>query len=190
MQPLGRSSPRGVSIIESVIAMAVLSIGILGLSGLQTVAVRANGLGQRMQVANELANDFLENARRASYTSTLLASRASVTSTTDPAVTVFWDLGRKDVLTNKPSFSEKPGDTNALTAGALGSTYQGLSGDVDKNGSWTFVRYWNVFDVDLANAGVAQGKLVQVIVRWREPGVGQRQVTASTFRANPAAFFQ
>lgn len=179
----------GFSIVEALVGLVVLSIGSLGLTALQLHAVRATTFAASVVQATELASDLTENAKRWPYGDARLVARAAVQSTTDAAVTAFWDPGR-GALPQKASFGEKPGDPDADTAGALGANYQGLSGDVARDGSWMFRRYWNVFDVDLNGSGVAQGKLVQVIVRWREPGVGERQVTVSTYKANVGALFQ
>src|SRR5205823_4237316 len=70
---------------------------------------------------------------------------------------------------------------NAITA----TNYQGVMSPVDTSlplaEQTIFTRYWNVFNVDLVNAGSAQGKLVQIVVRWKEPNFGYRSVTNSFF---------
>ena len=51
-----------------------------------------------------------------------------------------------------------------------------------------FQRYWNVFLIDLNGSGAAQGTLVQVIVRWKEPNFGYRQVNTSFYKYDPTGF--
>jgi hypothetical protein len=68
--------------------------------------------------------------------------------------------------------------------------FQGLNPDVNMDGSPDFFRYWTVFDANLTGGTVDDGKFVQIIVRWRDPSFGYRQVAVSTFVVNPAAAAQ
>ena len=187
---------RGATIIEAMVSLVVLAIGMLGLASLQIVGVRANFFGKQLGTASELALDLAEGAARWDYTDARLAPNvpASVNSTNDSTVTARWDLGRADAVpsTAKHQFGEMPGDTNCTTANALAlgtTTYKGLSGDVLRDASYQFRRYWTVYNVDFSNLGTPQGKLVQIVVRWKEPGLGWRQVQMSSYIPNPTAGF-
>ena len=160
--------------IEALISIVIVLIGLLGLASLQTTVVRANRFGRRMAQASALAVDLEGNVRRWAYTDARLAAATTVNSLSDSSITGGWDLGRAATPSYTPGFS----DTNI-------GTYQGLSVDIDGDGVADFTRYWNVFAVDLAGTGTANGKLVQIIVRWKEPVVGYRQVVSSTFKMNP-----
>jgi hypothetical protein len=99
-------------------------------------------------------------------------------------------MGNRASSSYTAQYSDKALDSNASTPAALGAGYQGLSSDVDGDGVADFTRYWNVFRVNMGAGGAENGKLVQIIVRWKEPGFGYRQVTTSTFKHNPAYIFQ
>jgi type IV pilus modification protein PilV len=196
MRRAHRRGERGFTILEAFIALVVLVIGLLGMASLQVVAVRANHLGSRMAFASSLSRDLLENMQRWDYGDPRLASTVNITSTADTAVASRWDLGRSSPMSTKldgtavvkPMYSDNLGDSsgNASNLGALtlsSSRWDGASSDNDGDGTPDFTRYWNVFNL----SGPAQGRLVQVIVRWKEPAFGYRQIVASTFKADPAA---
>ena len=182
------TSPRGFTLIESFMALTVLSIGLLGLASLQVVGVRANSFGKKLAQADQLARDLAENVERWDYSDARLNALQTVTTTTDPAILARWDLGRATTVpaSSMPEFGEVAGDTNAINAGALGA-YTGIVTPVDSNNVPLFNRYWTVYGVDLAGTGSPQGKLIQIVVRWQEANLGERQITMSTYKPNPAA---
>ena len=189
---------RGATIIEAMVSLVVLAIGMLGLASLQIVGVRANFFGKQLGTASELALDLAEGSARWDYTDARLAPTGpTISSTSATQVTDRWDLFRADAVpsTAKHQFGEAPTSvdpSNALTPSALAlgaTTYKGLSGDVLRDGSYQFRRYWTVYNVDFSALGTPQGKLVQIVVRWKEPGLGWRQVKMSSYIPNPSAGF-
>jgi len=60
---------------------------------------------------------------------------------------------------------------------------------VNRDGVPDFIRYWNVYAIDLASSGTPNGLFIQIIVRWKQPGFGYRQITASKFKRNPTNVF-
>jgi type IV pilus modification protein PilV len=188
MSPM-RSSPRGSSLIESVIAMSVVLVGLMGFATLQISTARAGGESRRGTMAAAIGQDMLENMKQWSYTDTRLNPRATVTSLDDKEIKDRWDMGRDTSAPVKQQFSDATTDANATSADALGS-YRGISADVDLDGNRDFIRYWTVTAIDLGGTGTPNGKLIQVTVRWKEPGAGFKQHTVSTFRANPQAMLK
>ena len=182
------TSPRGFTLIESFMALTVLSIGLLGLASLQVVGVRANTFAKKMAQADQLARDLSENTERWAYNDARLTSLQTVLTTSDPAVVARWNLGSATAVpvSSMPEYGEVAGDTNATTSGALGA-YTGIVTPVDSNSKPLFNRYWTVYGLDLAGTGTPQGKLIQIIVRWQEPNLGERQITMSTYKPDPAA---
>lgn len=187
-----RRMDRGFSLIEGMIAIVIMLIGLLGLASLQVVGVRANSFGRHMQQASMLASDLAENIERWDYNDTRISpttlrtwnvSNSSDTSTMDSK----YDLGRADAPSLTSDFSDKVGDSKATVANALGTTYAGLSSDTDGDGTPDFVRYWNVWGTTINAAEGVTGKTIQIIVRWKEPGFGWRQITTLTFKAIPNA---
>jgi prepilin-type N-terminal cleavage/methylation domain-containing protein len=176
---------RGFSLIETMLAIAILSFGMLGIAAVQVIAIRSKNFSANMSTASQLARDLAENVVRWSFTDARLNPLKLVTSATDQTVAQHWDMGRTDIVQSSAlaEFGETVGDPNATTTGLLAANYQGLVTPT------TFHRYWNVYGLDIAGTGTAQGKLVQIIVRWLEPGVGQRQVALSTYVADSAALW-
>jgi type IV pilus assembly protein PilV len=54
---------RGFTLLEVMITVAILAVGLLGLAGLQIVAIKGNSFGQQMTVASTLAQNQLEMLR-------------------------------------------------------------------------------------------------------------------------------
>jgi hypothetical protein len=179
-----RCAERGTTLIEAMAAMSIVLVGLLGFMGLQLVTSRANVFNKRMSQATALASDLAENTKRWTYIDARLspAGMEVVTATNHAKVQPGWDLGRAEAPSPAPQFDDAD----------LGTTYQGLPVDTDGDSKPEFTRYWNVYGVDLggAGSGTPSGKLVQIIVRWKEPGLGYRQVTSMSFKPNPAFIFQ
>jgi len=178
--------------IESMITMVVLIIAFLGFATLQLVGVQANYFGDRLVQASQLATDLAENVRRWPYTDPRLTPLSTITgpsAISDPSITGNWDLGTSLATSSKVQYSDLANDPNATNPGALGTNYQGFSSDVNGDGVPDFTRYWNVYAIDLSNSGTPNGVLVQIIVRWKQPGFGYRQVTATAFKSNPTSVF-
>lgn len=174
-------------------SLTVLSIALVGVLILQVLAVRSNHMARELGVATSLGRDLVENIGTWAYNDPRLATTTSVTSPTNAAVLARSDLGRATTVTDsakKPHFGELAG-TNALSNDALrsgGVAYDGLSPDIDRDGRPDFERYWSVFRLDPTGSGTEEGKLVVVVVRWFEGGLGYRQIVQTTFRSNAGAF--
>lgn len=182
-------STRGFTLIEAMISMAVLLVSVLALASMQVMGSRTNRFGDRMVQASALATDLAGNVQRWSYDDTRLNLLSTVNSADDPAIQNKWDLGRAAATSYTVEYSDLAGDTNATTAGALGTSYLGLSSNVDRTGAPDFIRYWNVYGINLTGGSGEDGKLVQIIVRWKEPGIGYHQVTQSSYKRNPGKVF-
>ena len=186
-----RRGERGFSIIEGLVAAVIMLVGLLGLASLQIVGVRATHFGKKMAFASQLALDLAQQAERWNYAAESapggrLIPLALVTSTSAASVQATWDWSgaTHSGFQYTPEYAEQ--NDAATYRSALGA-WSGLSAvalDPDLR------RYWNVYDVDLLNTGNAQGKLVQIIVVWKEPNLGWRQITSSVYLSNPAAALQ
>jgi type IV pilus assembly protein PilV len=55
---------RGFTLLEVMITVVILAIGLLGLAGLQIVAIKGNSFGQQMTAASTLAQNQLETLRQ------------------------------------------------------------------------------------------------------------------------------
>lgn len=184
--PAGRH--QGFTLIEVLISMSILLVSILALASLQIIGSKSNRTADRMMQASAMATDLAENVRRWSYKDTRLNTSVTVNSLSSPTITSNWDMGTAAATSYTAMYGE-PNDTNAITPSALGTSYQGLSPNVDGTGV-AFFRYYNVYSVDLNSSGIANGLLIQIIVRWKEPGFGYRQLTATEYKWNPATMSQ
>ena len=61
-------SQAGVSLVEVLVAVVVLSIGLLGVAMMQYMAIGGNAFGREMQVATELGQELLEQTKSTIYT--------------------------------------------------------------------------------------------------------------------------
>lgn len=185
-----RPPSRGFTLVEALVASAILMIALAALLPLQVMGARINRFSERTLDATMLATDLSENITRWAYTDARLTPLLTVSSFSDSAIAGRWDMGTSAQASQTAEFSDSPiQDPNAATYAALGSTYQGLSSDVDGDGSPDFTRYWNVYAVDATGSGTPSGKLIQIIVRWNQPQVGWHQVVVTTFKRNPANLF-
>ncbi|NWF51895.1 MAG: prepilin-type N-terminal cleavage/methylation domain-containing protein [Nitrospirae bacterium] len=57
----------GITLIEVLIAIVILTIGILGIAILQYMAIGGNAFGREMQIATNLAQGFLEITRSTTF---------------------------------------------------------------------------------------------------------------------------
>jgi type IV pilus modification protein PilV len=196
---------RGFSLIESMVASLVMLIGLLGLAGLQITATRANHLGKRMAQASLLAQDLVQNMKVWQYSDARLspqagaspAHTASYSDTNHADIAKFWELQNSQALKSNVdgsavTFDCSDGPDGAALVSQLAANYAGVLSPVDTTlptGEQTiYQRYWNVFLVDLTGTGTPQGKLVQVVVRWKEPNFGYRQVNTSFYKYDPSGF--
>jgi prepilin-type N-terminal cleavage/methylation domain-containing protein len=198
---------RGFSLIEAMVASVIMLVGLLGLAGLQIVGMRANNLGKRMAQASLLAQDLAQQMQLWQYSDARLTPQATAspshtgiyTDSNHADIAKYWQLLNTAALNSAVDGSSVKFDCTDGAAGAaavnqLNANYTGVLSPVDTSlavGEQTiFQRYWNVFLMDTKGLGFAEGKLVQVMVRWKEPNFGYRQVTTSFFKADSTRFNQ
>ena len=200
MRPTDRHRhDRGFSLIEAMMASVVMLVGLLGLAGLQVVGMRANNVGKRMAQASLLAQDLVQNMQLWSYGDARLAPVNNCVTpcgnTNGTAQTQYLSLpntassGWGGVKFDYTDSTDSTGASNLID---LSTNYEGVLTPIDPSlpaaEQKIFSRYWNVFNIDLIASGTAQGKLVQVMVRWKEPNLGYRQVIQSFYKYDPSKF--
>ena len=208
---------RGFSLIEAMVASVIMLVGLLGLAGLQIVGMRANNLGKRMAQASLLAQDLAQQMQLWQYADARLSPQASAspahtgiyTDSNHADIAKSWQLQNTATLSSAVdgsavTFDCTDGASGAAAVNQLNANYTGVLSPVDTSlaaGEQTvYQRYWNVFLLDTKGLGFAEGKLVQIVVRWREARPGgdtaatrtplYRQVTTSFFKADPTRFNQ
>lgn len=161
-----RSSARGFTLIEALLAMAVVTIGAAGMMSLLSTGLALNGDARRMTRAVAIAQDLMNQIELWPYNDSRLAAGAKAgDDITDDAGTY--------ETSDTPVCDHSDAD--------LGTTFMGIPtaelGDL-------YQRYWNVAYVDDSNLNsVSDGVRVAVIVRWRH-GSTWRRVVLTGFKPN------
>lgn len=166
------TTQRGLTLVESLVAMAVLMIGAMGLVGLNRQGIRLNADGRRMTRAVNVAQDLLGQVETWAYDDPRLANRTTSN-----------DVDYADAAYAFEGASFDPDHAEAdLTAG--GTEWLGLPTADLATGSYE--RYWNVSELDDQNGnGIPDGRRIAVIVRWPQ-GAGFRRIVLHAAKLNPA----
>ncbi len=183
---------RGLSLVETMVSMAVLAIGVLGVAQMQVMASAQNGIARRTSRAAAIARDFVETAMRWEYTDPRLnpaaVCNAVIAIPSDqnppPAGETYLGTAKAPGLTMQftATPSSNPNATNegtvadGLTAGATVYTgaaqtgpNQGLLGDSMRDG---YQLMWSVRLIDTDpnvqgyDNGACEAKQVYVVVRY------------------------
>jgi type IV pilus assembly protein PilV len=96
------------------ITMVILAIGLLGLAGLQIIAIKGNSYGQQMTVASTMAQNQLEQMRQGAVA--LVTSNDFVTDSNGITYTRTWT-----VTPNTPNQNMNTVEIDVSWAGPLGS---------------------------------------------------------------------
>jgi prepilin-type N-terminal cleavage/methylation domain-containing protein len=171
-----RRSGRGFTLLESVIAMAVLLIGAAGMLGLQVQGIRMDGDARRITRASAIAQDLMNQVALWPWGDPRLGD---ATGLDDTRLATLGDPGFAFEASPPPAASFSDAD---LTTG--GTTWHGIpTADIAAAG---YQRYWNVAYVDDSNSnGVPDSVRVAVIVRY-PAGAGFRRVVLLGTKINPA----
>lgn len=68
---------KGLTLIEALIALTILSIGLLGVALMQVISISGNTYSREMAVATELGQDMLETLNAMQYGASALAGTVS-----------------------------------------------------------------------------------------------------------------
>ena len=83
-RPVGRDRERGLTLLEVMVALVILAIGLLALSGMQLMTIQKNGSSFRSTTAVSLADQRLQQLKNLSFSDPSLTAG----SHTDTALTV------------------------------------------------------------------------------------------------------
>jgi type IV pilus assembly protein PilV len=70
----------GFTLVESMLTLAIMSVGLLALAGLQITALRGNDLSRRMTTAVSIAEQRLEQLKNTPYTNIQAEATSAVTA--------------------------------------------------------------------------------------------------------------
>jgi hypothetical protein len=179
-------SQRGTTLLEAMIAMVVLLIGAIGVTGAHRQGLRLASDARRITRASAIAQDLVDQIALWPYTDPRLWQANAGNDG------VIGDPGQAFETTADVAGLCDRGETvsgtllnGGLTAG--GTTWNGIPGGVISSYSPPFERYWNVSYVDDDDGdGVWDAVRIAVIVRWGDPESGYRRIVTFTSKANPA----
>jgi prepilin-type N-terminal cleavage/methylation domain-containing protein len=154
----GARPPRGVTLLEAMLAMAIVAIGATGTIAAHLFQVSRNAEARRISEATALAQDLVENMSLWAWNDVRL---------TDTQVSNNDDLGDTARAFEGNTFVADHAEADLATGP---SPWTGLPARAG------FERYWNV-------ARVGTQSRIAVIVRWPQ-GSGWRRVVAFTSRAD------
>lgn len=187
----------GFTILEALIAMALLTIGIMGMMSLNTTGQRINADARQMTRATAIAQDLLGQIMLWDYDDARLAAGAT---------------GGADIADDAHAF-EGEGPTYDHSDGELWTKVdaetdlqsridqaKALDPDADVSGYTAqdvnfygipnadvlghYQRYWNVsYEDDSNDNGIWDGVRIAVIVRWKQSG-SWRRVVLTGFKPN------
>jgi type IV pilus assembly protein PilV len=70
----------GFTLVESMLTLAIMSVGLLALAGLQITALRGNDLSRRMTTAVSIAEQNIEQLKNTPYTNIQTEAASEVTA--------------------------------------------------------------------------------------------------------------
>lgn len=166
---------RGATLLEAMIAMAVLMLGAAGAASLQRQSTYFMADARQATRAGAFAQDLVAQVELWDYTDPRLANTSTANDAT-PADGLEFDA---------PAVAPDHGEAD-LTLG--GTTWTGLPQELLLDNGME--RYWSVSYLDDANAnGTPDAVRVSIMVRWKPAGAGTwRHTTFFTVKPNPADF--
>lgn len=159
------TAQKGFTLLEVLIAMTILSVGILGIAGLAGTAVKTSGHSQAVSQANNLAQKRLEALLSVDFLN------LEVDDSTTPITELRRDCTQTDATASRPVFSCIP--TNAT----------------EDIGNRTFTWSYTVTYIDVNANGVANQnqdglKRVDLTVSWTDIlWKTTKSVTVTTMRS-------
>jgi prepilin-type N-terminal cleavage/methylation domain-containing protein len=172
--------PRGFTLLETVIAMAVLLVGATGMLGLHVQGLRMEGDARRITRATAIAQDLMDQVSVWPWGDARLGGPNPSMNDTKLATLGDPTFAYERATPPAASFSDAAGD---LTRG--GTSWNGIP--LASTQGEGYERYWNVAYVDDSNGnGTPDAARIAVIVRYPVGGVGFRRVVLLGAKLNPA----
>jgi prepilin-type N-terminal cleavage/methylation domain-containing protein len=166
---------RGFSLIEAMAALAIFSIGLLGVLHMNVLASQQNGLARRQSTASKVARDLVDAFERLPYGHTLLSNE----STIDPADPRFVNFDEADGRV-------KLADALALVGERplLGAAHASVS---TRPGTQPIYEVaWRVAPMKAADGGT-EARRILVMVRFPTTAGGFKQINVWAVKFNPQA---
>lgn len=179
----GRAS-RGATLLEAMIAGAILMIGLLGLLTAQIFAARQNHMAARQMRAAAVARDLASAVQRWDYATETLSGGRLVNGVTANDTTTY----TSGTLSAAPVAASYDYDVNANWSATLAAPpLSNAAIDHNEDGQPDFQRYLVVAPAGAFAAGNTNvvGRRITVVVAWNEAGQW-RQVVLFQLKHDPA----
>ena len=163
------SQEKGFTLIETIIAILIFSIGILVVGKMQIHAIVGNSDAAWRSSANSISMSFLEELRGVSFNDALLKD-------SDADEIAGLDDGR--ATSSTPASPSSADQFN----GTIGLTYQLDNGNLVDAIGRQYQVFWNVADNTMPSGEVAS-KVIRLFVYWQSQ-MGSRSVIMTTVKYN------
>jgi type II secretory pathway pseudopilin PulG len=171
----------GFTLIEAMAAMAVLMIGAVGITSLESMGPRMNSDARMMTRATAVARDLVSQIQMWDYATETATGGRLTGNSPDFADTADAFETQDSVSSPSPSHSESDLGSGGGWLGIPTADIQGPS-------VVPVERYWNVAPYNDPTTGKQVGVNVGVIVRWNRGGPGAwRRIVLTTFVRDPSA---
>ncbi len=173
-----RPSPRGSSLIELMIAMAVIAVGMLAMWHLHVLGITSNAAGRRHTVATAIARELVSGLERLAFTDVQIGSTGSTnnykaqgTAAGPPSSALFGPLVNGDgtIKSGAGVYQWNDNDSGRTVPGVRLDSQMREMGDTTAR----YERRWTVWELLSPQPGAAGGtagvKLIAVSVIWRDP---------------------
>jgi type IV pilus assembly protein PilV len=162
---------RGFSLVEALAALAIFSIGILGVLQMNVLASQQNGLARRQSTASKIGRDLVDSFERLPFDHALLSTE----STIDPADPRFARFDEADGRV-------KLADAVALVGARplLGAAHASVSTEGPYEVAWRVAPL-------KASDGTLEARRVLVMVRFPTTSGNVKQVNVWAVKFNPQA---
>ncbi len=183
-----RPPPRGLSIIELMIARAVIAFGLLAMWRLHLIGITSTAAGRRQTVATKVARELVSGLERLAFSDPRLSENyvGPATESGPPSDALFGPLLEWDGSVR--AGAHEWGDDAAHSVPGVrkdGEMPEKAEAAAGYERRWTV---WNVLAASAAPGAPAGSKLVAVSVIWRDPPFGTpREIVLYTQVANTSA---
>lgn len=175
-----RPSPRGVTLIESMAAMVVFTIGIIGVMQMNVLASRQNNLARSRTIAAKIARDVADAFERLPFNHPLLSQPTGLDINTDE----FYNMDNPDGLVRMEN-------VEALTATGIdmerrpfmGASAAAFSSEGDNTFYEVAWRVARILNPERNNE--PDQKRILVMVRYPTTGTSTRTVATWAIKADP-----
>jgi prepilin-type N-terminal cleavage/methylation domain-containing protein len=196
---------RGFTLIEVMMAFAMLAIGIVGLMQLEVIAARSGHSSTRVEEGSQIATNLSTALQALPYSvnsSTLLSDFDTSNDSAQKATSYNLDAPTATIDHCLGAASEWPPDLNPATICGEWDAFSSLPsiskppGGLADGGQPLYFLGWDVEDADFGGKYAypdggesgSNGKVVVARVIWRDPAMGNyRSSTAVNVLYNPSA---